>query len=987
MKFFSYEWLPNPTIHQVNVLPAHSDHSFTQAGGESFATSLNGDWRFCYAETPQTSPEGFWGTEYDCGHWQTIQVPGHIQLQGYGAPHYVNTMYPWDGHEKIVPGEIPQKFNPTGCYVKEFTLSEEQACNPWYIRFDGVETGFAVWCNGQFVGYSEDSFTPTSFALSPFVKEGENKLAVQVFRFCSGSWLEDQDFWRMSGIFRPVTLYTVPETHIFDVKVIALPSEDYTSGEFSVTMKIQGKKAGYIQLAIDGCHATAPILGEEVTLTVTVPEPCLWSAETPALYPYTLQVLDENDAVLEKVEGKAGFRRFELKDGLMCLNGKRIVFKGVNRHEWNCRTGRNITPQDMLDDVLNMKRNNINAVRTSHYPNQTEFYDLCDEYGLYVIDEANLETHGTWMKMSAVVPDENTVPGDNPRWHSAVLARAENMLKRDRNHPCILMWSCGNESYGGANILEMTRLFKDMDSTRLVHYEGVFHDRRYNQTSDMESQMYTPVKGVEEFLKEHTDKPFIMCEYSHAMGSSIGGIFKYTQLAKTNHRYQGGFIWDYIDQSILVKNSLGQEYYAYGGDFDDRPSDYNFCCNGLVFSNRTNTPKMQEVKGVYQNFEFEIDRQGVTLTNANLFADTKNAVLWLLLKKDGLVVEENCLRTNLAAGESTYLPHGFVIKGAGEYLIEASMRLLVDEPFAPAGHELAFAQKLLANNKEQVAPAPPVVLIQGDVNMGVKGNGFSAMFQRTNGALSSLRYNGQELIYRQPEINLWRAPVENDHGWAMPFEFAPFKMAGAYAKLTGFTTGEENGAALAQATYLLPGITGEFSLGWRVDGNGAVTAELTYLGKQALQLPEFGLLFTLPVALQQVEYYGYGPDENTCDRKHGARLGRFSFTAAENVTPYAYPQESGTRTGVRWAKITGEKGGLQIVGSPEMTLTVSPFTPHEIENARHPYELPPITKTVVRCALAQMGVGGDDSWGAKPHDEYMLTVQPGGKFSFSILPV
>ncbi|MEG2054065.1 MAG: glycoside hydrolase family 2 TIM barrel-domain containing protein, partial [Oscillospiraceae bacterium] len=450
---FDINWLKDPTVFKVNRLDAHSNHSFVGKNGKSFTKSLNGMWKFFYAQTLDKMPDNAQALTLNDTKWDSITVPSVIQLQGngkYGIPHYVNTMYPWDGHEEIVPGEIPQNYNPVGIYRKAFTLDESWDKNKVFVRFDGVDVALALWCNGEFVGYSEDTFTPSEFALGKFLQEGENLLCAKVFRFSSASWIEDQDFWRFSGIFRDVTLFTVPQTHAWDIFVKPVLSKDFKKGKLNLEVKFEGE--GKAELCFNNERTTKSISQPLTTLSLDISEPRLWSGEDPYLYDGVLNVYDNENVLCETVNLKIGFRKFEIKDGIMCLNGKRIVFKGVNRHEWNCKTARTLSYEDMLWDVKNMKQNNINAVRTSHYPNNTQFYDLCDEYGIYVVDEANLESHGTWQKRGGVNVDEHTVPNDNPYWLEAVVDRGANMLQRDKNHPSILVWSCGNESCGGKDI-------------------------------------------------------------------------------------------------------------------------------------------------------------------------------------------------------------------------------------------------------------------------------------------------------------------------------------------------------------------------------------------------------------------------------------------------------------------------------------------------------------------------------------------------------
>ena len=496
----NFGWLSDPAVFAVNRKPAHSDHRFyeTRSQAEAMAEmplsfSLNGAWHFAYARNTEEIPQGFWEKGYDVSDWDNILVPSHIQLAGYDKCQYINTMYPWDGHSELRPPQVDESYNPCGCYVRSFVLPEYLKNKRLTISFQGVETAFYLWCNGQLAGYSEDSFTPAEFDLDEFIEAGENRLAVLVCKRSTGSWLEDQDMWRLSGIFRDVYLYARPQVHLYDLFVQASLNETLDKAEITLQMQIinaQGAQAEIELFAPDGTKVYASLgipLSESSTHTFPVENPALWSAEQPNLYKLFITIQKDGE-MIEAVPEKIGVRRFEMKDGVMCLNGKRIVFHGVNRHEFDCRTGRCVSYEDMVWDAKFMKRNNINAVRTSHYPNQTQWYRLCDEYGIYLIDETNLESHGSWQKMGQVKPDW-VVPGDREEWLGIVLDRAKSMLERDKNHPSILIWSCGNESFGGKDIYEMAQYFRRRDPSRLVHYEGIFHDRRYPETSDMESRM------------------------------------------------------------------------------------------------------------------------------------------------------------------------------------------------------------------------------------------------------------------------------------------------------------------------------------------------------------------------------------------------------------------------------------------------------------------------------------------------------------------
>lgn len=632
---FDVKKIHDPKFFKENCMAAHSDHVTYKNEAEameqnsSFRLSLDGIWKFHYAKNDAQTIPGFEAENYNCRPWDDIRVPAHIQMEGYDIPQYANIQYPWDGREDVWRDAVPTDFNPVASYVKYFTLPEGFVKNGLYISFQGVESGFALWLNGSYVGYSEDSFTPSEFDLTPYVKEGENKLALKVFKWTSSSWCEDQDFYRFSGIFRSVYLYTMPKVHVYDLKVQPVVAESLESADLVLDMEICGKVETVEKSADDakmqnvsakitltgsrddskegaaGSVSENTIFSETIsfqsnntsdTIRFTdtgaatvhfeqqVSHPALWSAEHPDLYTLTVELLDESGNSVEFISQNIGFRRFEMKDGIMTLNGKRIVFKGVNRHEFSSKTGRAVSKEEVLQDIITMKQNNINAIRTCHYPDASGIYELCDRYGLYMIAENNLESHGSWDAAShGLVPKDTIVPGDNMDWEPMMLDRVNSCYQRDKNHPAILIWSVGNESYGGKVIFDMSEKFRAVDPHRLVHYEGIFNDRRYEGTSDMESQMYTSVENIKKFLAEHKEKPFICCEYTHAMGNSCGAMHKYTDLTDTEPRYQGGFIWDYIDQSILKKDRYGQEFQAYGGDCGERPTDYNFSGNGICY--------------------------------------------------------------------------------------------------------------------------------------------------------------------------------------------------------------------------------------------------------------------------------------------------------------------------------------------------------------------------------------------------------------------
>lgn len=1002
----SIDWLSDLSKFAVNRLDAHSDHRYyetmeeaRESGSMKWRHSLNGTWKFSYAVNPRSRIKQFYQLDYDCTGWNTIKVPGHIQLQGYGQPHYVNTMYPWDGYEELVPPQIPEDYNPVGSYVKYFHIPDRMKNKPLFISFQGVETAFFLWLNGEFVGYSEDSFTPSDFELTPYLLDGENKLAVEVYQYSKGSWLEDQDFWRFSGIFRDVYLYTKPKLHVEDLHIKTDINDSYKDAVLHANLELSGKLNGSkVKLVLEDANnqivgtIEKEITGEKETVSIPVNSPKLWSAENPYLYQAYLQLIDETGKIVEVVPQHVGFRRFEMKNKIMHLNGERIVFKGVNRHEFNCYHGRAITKEDMLWDIKTMKQHNINAVRTSHYPNHPYFYELCDRYGLYVIDEMNLETHGTWQKIG-YHDHKGAIPGNKLEWQDVVMDRAKSMFERDKNHPSILIWSCGNESFGGEVLYNISNYFRKVDSSRLVHYEGVFNDRSFNDTSDMESRMYAKPHDIEEYLTNDPQKPFIVCEYMHAMGNSVGGMKKYTDLQDKYKMYQGGFIWDFIDQGIIKKDRYGKDFIAFGGDHGDRPTDYNFCMNGIVFADRRLSPKMQEVSFLYQDFKLEPDRHGVKINNNRLFTDTSDLVLEYQISFEGEEVFCSQKHINIKPLSSQYVELDTPqLDEKGEYVIQASLLLKEDQLWAEKGFEVAFGEYIFENEKKEYSDSTgKIIVIKGDANYGIHGENFSTLFSRETGKLISLKYSGKEMMEHAPRPLFWRALTDNDRGNYFGFESSGWYGASLVQKCLNVELIEEKDHATVHSHYALSiHPDAELSISYTVYPDGKIQVRPSYKGVKGLpDMPIFAVYFKISADYQQLDWYAKGPLENYVDRENGARLLRFSNTAANNVEPYSIVQETGNFTGVRRLDITNkEDQGIRIssVDRP-IECNVSPYTAFELENAYHHYELPNIHYTVITVAGRQMGVGGDDSWGAPVHEEFKIKADEDLDFQFLIEPV
>ncbi|MBU3101492.1 MULTISPECIES: glycoside hydrolase family 2 TIM barrel-domain containing protein [Clostridium] len=998
-KIPSLDWLSDTSVFAVNRIEAHSDHKYyltkeeESIGEMNLRQSLNGNWKFSFAVNPSSRIKDFYEPEFDCHCFKDIEVPAHIQLQGYDKPQYINTMYPWDGHSELLPPKVSKEYNPVGSYVKYFDIDENIKGGPVYISFQGVENAFYLWLNGEFIGYSEDSFTPAEFNLTKFIKEGENKLAVEVYKRSTGSWLEDQDFWRFSGIFRDVYLYSVPETHIQDLFVKTNLDKSYKNAVLNLDLKIKGEINSTIDLELmdkDGIVVAKEIgtsLTTSISLSLNVNNVELWSAENPYLYTLFALIRGTDGKVVEVVSQKVGFRSFEMINKIMTINGKRIVFKGINRHEFNCRKGRAITKEDMLWDIKFLKQNNINAVRTSHYPNQTHWYNLCDEYGIYLIDETNLETHGSWQKMGKIKPDW-VIPGSKKQWLDIVIDRATSMLERDKNHPSILIWSCGNESFGGENIYKMSKYFREKDPSRLVHYEGIFWDRSFNETSDMESRMYAKVFEIEEYLNNAPEKPYISCEYMHAMGNSCGALHKYVELENKYQLYQGGFIWDYIDQFLIKKDKFNQEVMAYGGDFDDRPTDYNFCGDGIVYADRKPSPKVSEVKKLYQNIKLITGRDGVLVKNENLFIDTSDYILEYCLDLNGKEIYKDFITVIVKPCEEKYvrfkLPQ---VKTSGEYALNVSFKLKNNNIWAEALHVVAFDQYVFdVEGTIDTKKLTKIEVVNGDVNIGVKNDDFSVLFSKQEGGMVSLRYDGIEMITRAPMPIYWRAMTDNDKGTNHGFRCGQWLQASMFQSCIDVQVIQDDYSIIVEYTYALLATTqAEVKIAYTVYSNGEIKVSCDYKGIKGMpELPIFGMAFKLSSDYDKFKWYGKGPEENYVDRLHGATLGIFEKSVKENVSGYIVPQESGNHTGVRWAKIKDENGfGIEFEASKvPFELGVSPYTACELQNAYHHNELPKVNYTVVTIAAKQMGVGGDDSWGAPVHKEYLIDSSKDINFEF-----
>lgn len=925
-------WLSDPIVFRINRLDAHSDHicyaakEEAAAGETSLRQSLDGQWIFHWSSSPALRPANFWQEGYDLTGFDTIQVPGHMETQGYGQIQYINILYPWDGHAELQPPQVDMAHNPVGSYVKEFDLAPGLVGRDVCISFQGVEQAAYVWLNGHFVGYCEDSFTPSDFDLSPYIRPRGNRLCVEVYKRSSAAWLEDQDFFRFSGIFRSVFLYAKPI--LTDLWIQPTLNTDNTSGSLRFRLLTDACRVharishGTDGILFDGALELTQADGYRFSQTISFDHVRPWNYGSPELYQVLLTV--ENGNRTEYVPYSFGFRRFEMgADKIMYLNGKRLMLCGVNRHEWNPHHGRAIRRADMEAAMEIILANNINAVRTSHYPNQTEWYHLCDEKGVYVMDETNLETHGCWLRNLPEGPtDPNwNVPGSLPQWRECVLDRAKSMFERDKNHVSILFWSCGNESFCGSNIVAMAEYFRSVDSSRLVHYEGVYFTRgvangspnsphwapEWERSSDVESRMYAHPPVIREYLENDPPKPFINCEYMHNMGNSLGGMESYIRLGEEFPMYQGGFIWDYMDQALWYTNSNGQRVLGYGGDFCDRQTDGSFSGNGLVTADGVPKPCMQEVRYWYSTPE---ERAAWDAANASA-----EAALPMPVHADSTV---------------------------------------------------------------------PLTITHGDGALGIRGGDFEILFAYASGPVS-LRRCETEWLFRAPKPAYWRAPTDNDNGCGFPARSCLWSAVEQYQNCTGMELlAESRDAVTVRYTYsapILPDLKTQVT--YTVDRIGSLDVTVHYHGTPGRpQLPLLGLRFATPRNVEHTEWAGLS-GETYPDRFKGARFGIHSETPG--IANYLVPQECGNHMDTHWAKLLMGESALYLekLDAP-FQFSAIPYTPQQLEQALHVEELPQPLRTVVTVCGKMRGVGGIDTWGSDVEKAYHISAEEDIRFSFRL---
>lgn len=959
---------------------------------------LNGDWKFNWAPRPEKRPVDFYKPGYDVSEWDTIEVPSNWQMKGYGVPIYSNQSYPFKRDWPSVTGTPPEEFtsyinrNPVGSYRRTFTVSKDWKDRETFIHFDGVESAFYIWVNGKKVGYSQGSYTPAEFNLTPYLKTGENTLAVEVYRWSDGSYLECQDFWRLSGIFRDVYLWSAPAMRIQDFFITTDLDDQYRDAELKLDAQLVGAEGtlelGLFDAAGNKLFSVSKPAADNVQLSKTVANPLKWTAETPNLYTAVLTLKNRHGKAVDIRSCRMGYREVSIKGQEVFVNGKPLIFYGTNRHEHDPDTGRRVTAELMLKDILLMKRHNINAVRTSHYPNGPRWYELCDEYGLFVMDEANIESHGYYYGKDSL--------SHPPEWRKAHVDRVVSMVQRDKNHPSIIMWSLGNEAGPGDNFLYAEKALKAIDTTRPSHYE------RNSALCDVDSTMYPSVVGLDRIGQSEKQKPFVVCEYAHAMGNAIGNLREYVETFRTRKRLAGGFIWDWVDQTLNKTDANGVVFGAYGGDFGDFPNNGNFCVNGIVFADRSISPKLLEVKKAYQPILIEeVDAlQGrLRLTNWFIHSDLNTLAAVWTLSEDGTVIQQGSLpAVDLPAGASTELTIPFkpvTATPGAEYWLRLSFRLKQDTSWADAGHEIAWEQVAVPFPAD---PAPlfacsapmPNVEESGETTM-VSGKGFSAVFNKKSGTLSKLEYNGKPVIApaQAPQLNVFRAPLDNDRPFKKIWRSNHLDALQHTCRSFSIRPNPKAGTVDVHAamTASAEGSSFDYALFYSIYGDGTMVVNSHVIPDETnVSLPKVGISMALDQRLENLEWYGRGPQENFMDRNWGAAVGVYESTVTEQYIPYPRPQETGVKTDVRWVALADRSGAGVLFSMPQpMAMSALHYTSADLDEAEHTNELEKRGEVYLSLDIAQAGIG-NGSCGAGTMDKYILRSRPFA-FGFMVRPL
>ena len=1006
------EW-QDPNVNAINRAAMHTNYFAYESeqaalmgcrlASDNYMT-LNGTWKFNWVQNADQRPTDFYKVDFNDKGWDNIQVPGVWELNGYGDPIYVNVGYPWRSQYKNTPPYVPTVNNHVGTYRKEIELPADWKGRQIMAHFGSVTSNMYLWVNGKFVGYSEDSKLEAEFDLTKYLRPGKNIIAFQVFRWCDGTYLEDQDFFRYSGVGRDCYLYTRTANHIEDIRITPDLDTQYKDGTLQIDIQMKGK--GTVDLKLldkEGKEVTtAQVKGSgKQTASMTVSNPAKWTAETPNLYTLVAN-LQENGKIIESIPVKVGFRKIELKNGQILVNGQAVLFKGADRHEMDPDKGYVVSRERMIQDIKRMKELNINAVRTCHYPDNNLWYDLCDEYGIYVVAEANIESHGMGYG------DETLAK--NPLFAKAHLERNQRNVQRGYNHPSIIFWSLGNEAGFGPNFEACYKWIKAEDKTRAVQYEQA----GTNEYTDIFCPMYYSYESCENYSKGNIDKPLIQCEYAHAMGNSQGGFKEYWDLVRKYPKYQGGFIWDFVDQSARWYTKDGKEFYGYGGDFNRYDaSDNNFQNNGLISPDRVPNPHAHEVGYIYQNIwvkPVDLQKGEISIYNENFFRDLSDFYAEWQLLANGEVLQSGIINDLKVGPQQTVNQKlNYTLDNicpCKEVLLNVAFKLKNTETLLPAGFAVAQQQlsvreykapeNLLTEKKIAHDYTPtPVVEDNDSYYLIVKGENFHIDFERRSGYLSLYDVNGLSILDEGAQLtpNFWRAPTDNDMGAGLQKKYLAWK--NPEIKLTSLEHATENGLVVVTAKYDMPTVSAKLTLTYRINKEGAieVTQSMTTdKNAKVSNMFRFGMRAALNKNLSNIQYYGRGPIENYADRNNSTNIGKYAQTVDEQFYSYIRPQETGTKTDIRWWNQTNKGGnGIQLVGKTPFSASALHYTMESLDDGlekdqRHS-ELVPQTDCVNFCIdKVQMGLGCVNSWGALPLDKYMVPYQD-YEFTFVIKPI
>lgn len=985
----------NKLPHRATLVPYSSTEAAAERGVSEYVLDISGEWKFCWSATPSERPEGFWAAEYDDSAWSTISVPGNWEILGYGVPIYTNVNYPFPKN----PPFIPHDDNPTGCYRHTFEISSEWSERRTILHFESGLAAMYVWVNGHKVGYSEGTKTAVEFDITDYVAEGENLLAVEGYRWADGSYLEDQDFWRLSGFDRGVKIYSVDKVRIADMFAVGDLDASYKRGVYSAEVALENIDtdafSGVAELELrDAEGAVVKRLAKVVELSAgereaisfefTLSKVKSWNYEKPYLYTSVITLKNADGGVVEATSCRTGFRKVEIRDAQLLLNGKRLMINGVNIHEHNPATGHVVTRELMLRDITLMKQFNFNAVRTSHYPQPTEWYDLCDEYGILLVDEANIEAHGCGTGYDKSY--DSFHPSHRPEWKATHHDRVQAMVERDKNHPSVIIWSMGNESSDGEVYGEMYDWIHERDHTRFVQLEQGYSGPH----TDISCPMYPPMEEFRRWAeRKDATKPYIMCEYAHAMGNSTGNLREFFNIMALGKHMQGGFIWDWVDQGIDAVGRDGRHYWGYGGDFGAwmYTHDENFCCNGVVSPDRTPHPGLYEVKKVYQDIRFEMldrERSKIRIYNDHLFTNLSDYTFAYTLYAGGELMADGELATIKCEPQSFVditLP--VALEGEGEVLLNLVAMQCAEHQLIPQGHHVATEQIVVKEyNFERVVPDGKLEIEQGDgwlVAYASDKDETGVLFNTRTGALVRYVSAGRDLVSQLPEPWFWRAMTDNDFGAGMPRTLNVWRTN--RRKSLGATVEQSEDRVVVRGEYCLVDAPSKYILTYTfmADGSLQVEAEWEREGEYVPELPRFGMRLILLADYKNFTYYGRGPWENYADRKESAFLGLWHQSTDEQLFPYVRPQESGNKCDVRWAELTNSEGlGIRIEGLQPLSVSAMPYRSEDLDpgftkKQMHYSDIEPRREVVLHIDLAQRGLGGDTSWGAQPMDEYRLT--------------